>query len=72
MVRSNTVIFLQVDGRADENALALGDVLLVVALGAVAVLFVLALPSVYGFAVPKWLANVAFGWTNVLNNGFFR
>ena len=58
--------------QADENALALGDVLLVVALGAVAVLFVLALPSVYGFAVPKWLANVAFGWTNVLNNGFFR
>ena len=55
-----------------DGAVALGDVLLVVALGAVALLFVLALPSVYGFAVPKWLANVAFGWTNVINNGFFR
>ena len=47
-------------------------IVLVLLAAVVALAFLLSLPSVYGFAVPKWLASVAFGWTNVFNNGFFR
>ena len=58
--------------RTDGESVAVGDILPAVAVGAVALLFVLSLPSGYGFAVPKWLANVAFGWSRIVSNGFLR
>lgn len=46
-------------------------VLLYAVLGVTVALFLLSIPSMYGFAVPTAYAKV-FGWTSIVNNGFFR
>lgn len=61
---------ISLSGEGEKNGKIVDGVLWgVVALAAV--VFVVSLPSAYGFAVPSSYAK-AFGWTAIVNNGFFR
>lgn len=43
-----------------------------IALVAVAAVFVLQTPMIFGFKVPVIMERIAFGWTSIMNNGFYR
>ena len=61
--------FSSIDGK-DKKSKAFNALLWIIVALAAAVFFV-SLPSIYGFGAPTSYAK-AFGWTAIVNNGFFR
>ena len=62
---------MALEGSLQEERKGWIDVALYAVLGLSAIVFCLSVPSMYGAAIPAAAANI-FGWTSILNNGYFR
>lgn len=60
------------DNAPAKTANKAADTVFYVVLGLAAVCFLASVPAVMGFGVGDKLAQILFGWMNVINNGFFR
>lgn len=60
--------------KSKKDKFGLNNAMLVIfiALAVYLVLFLASLPMTFAFGMPEKLANVLFGWTSMINNGFFR
>lgn len=56
------------------NKFALNKTLkvIIIVIAVCLLLFVASLPMTFGFKIPTGVEKVLFGWTSILNNGFFR